>query len=164
MIILGIDPGLARMGYGVIEENGGRYRMIQYGILGTPPGESLPIRLRSIFVGVNQLMDTYKPDEVAFEELFFTKNVTNGIAVSEARGAALVAVVTRTEALYEYTPMQIKQAITGYGKADKKQIQEMVRMLLGMEEQPKPDDAADALAVALTHSMSSKLRNLYKIR
>ena len=164
MTILGIDPGLARMGYGVIETDGSRNRMIQYGILGTQPGQSMPLRLRTIFIGVNQLMDTFHPDEVAFEELFFAKNVTTGIPVAEARGAALVAAVTRTEALFEYTPMQIKQAITGYGKADKRQMQEMVRMLLGMVEIPQPDDAADALAVALTHSMTRKLSSLYKIR
>lgn len=163
MIILGIDPGLARMGYGVIKAENGRHTLLQYGILGTEPGESLPYRLRSVFLGVNQLMDTFQPDEVAFEELFFSKNVTTGMAVSAARGAALVAAVTRTERLFEYTPMQIKQSVTGYGKADKRQVQEMVRMILGMDEIPKPDDAADALAVALTHAMSSKMRGIYRI-
>lgn len=164
MIILGIDPGLATMGYGVIEENLGRHRLIHYGILGTPAGQPLPQRLRTIFIGVNQLMDTFTPDDVAFEELFFAKNVTTGMAVSAARGAALVAAAQRTDNLYEYTPMQVKQAVTGHGKADKRQVQEMVRILLHMDAIPKPDDAADALAVALAHAASARMHNLFKIQ
>ncbi len=164
MIILGIDPGLATMGYGVIEANMGRHRMIQYGTLLTPAKQPMPQRLRTIFIGVNQLMDTFSPDEVAFEELFFSKNVTTGMAVSAARGAALVAAAQRTDNLFEYTPMQVKQAVTGHGKADKRQVQEMVRMLLNLDEIPKPDDAADALAVALAHAASSKMRHLFRIQ
>lgn len=164
MIILGIDPGLATMGYGVIEVSMGRHRLIQYGTLGTPAGQPMPQRLRTIFIGVNQLMDTFEPEEIAFEELFFSKNVTTGMAVSAARGAALVAAAQRTDNLFEYTPMQVKQAVTGHGKADKRQVQEMVRMLLNMSEIPKPDDAADALAVALAHAASSKMRNLFRIQ
>ena len=152
------------MGYGVIRSENGRQELIHYGTLGTPPGQPLPQRLRSLYVGVNQLMDTFEPDEVAFEELFFSKNVTTGMAVSAARGVALVAVVQRTENLYEYTPMQIKQAVTGQGKADKRQVQEMVKMLLRMDEIPKPDDAADAIAVALTHAASARMRHLFKIQ
>lgn len=163
MIILGIDPGIAIMGYGVIESDGSRHRLIQYGALTTSAHSPTPARLRAIFTGVNQLMDMYKPDDVAFEELFFTKNVTTGIAVAEARGAALVAAAQRTENLYEYTPMQIKQAITGYGKADKPQMQNMVKLLLNMREIAKPDDAADALAVAITHANSSRMKGMYRI-
>jgi crossover junction endodeoxyribonuclease RuvC len=122
------------------------------------------LRLRAIFQGVNELLDIYRPDEVAFEELFFVQNVTTGMAVSAARGAALVAVATRTENLYEYTPMQIKQAVTGYGKADKQQVQRMVKALLNMDEIAKPDDAADALAVALTHANSMQMKKLFKIK
>ncbi len=164
MIILGIDPGLATMGYGVIHTENDRHRLIQYGVLTTQAGQPTPQRLRSIFLGVNQLLDVYAPDEVAFEELFFSKNVTTGMAVSAARGAALVAAATRTDNLYEYTPMQIKQAVTGHGKADKQQVQSMVRILLGMREIARPDDAADALAVAITHAHSLNMRHLYKIK
>ncbi len=164
MIILGIDPGIAIMGYGVIESDGNRHRLIQYGALTTAAHTPTPSRLRAIFTGVNQLMDMFTPDDVAFEELFFSKNVTTGMAVSAARGAALVAAAQRTENLYEYTPMQIKQAVTGYGKADKHQVQNMVRLLLSMPEIAKPDDAADALAVAITHANSANMKNLYKIQ
>ena len=164
MVILGIDPGLARLGYGVIEVEGDRRRVIQYGMLTTPAGQPMPQRLQSLFRGMNQLMDIYQPDEVAFEELFFSKNITTGMAVSMARGVALVAVVERTPNLYEYTPMQIKQAVTGYGGADKHQVQMMVKMLLNMKEIAKPDDAADALAVALTHANSMHAKHLFRIQ
>lgn len=164
MIILGIDPGLGTMGYGVIEAQGDKRRVIQYGVISTRPGEDTPQRLRSVFKGVNQLLDIYQPDDVAFEELFFSKNVTTGMAVSAARGAAIVAVAERTENLYEYTPNQIKQAVTGYGRADKHQVQQMVKLLLHMEDIARPDDAADALAVALTHANSVNQKQLFKIR
>ncbi|MDL2206335.1 crossover junction endodeoxyribonuclease RuvC [Eubacteriales bacterium OttesenSCG-928-N13] len=164
MIILGIDPGLATLGYGVIETDRGKHKLVQYGTLVTQPKQPLPQRLRAIFIGMNQLMDTYQPDEVAFEELFFSKNVTTGMAVASARGVALVAVAQRTENLYEYTPMQVKQAITGHGKADKQQMQQMVRVLLNMKEIAKPDDAADALAVAITHANSMAMKHLFRIQ
>ncbi len=164
MIILGIDPGLATLGYGVIEAVNDKRRLIQYGTLTTPAGQPMPQRLRAIFQGMNQLMDIYQPDDVAFEELFFSKNITTGMAVSAARGVALVAVVQRTDNLYEYTPMQIKQAVTGYGGADKHQVQQMVRMLLNMKEIARPDDAADALAVALTHANSMHMKKMFKIQ
>ena len=164
MIILGIDPGLATLGYGVIEADNNKRRMIQFGTLTTPAGQPMPQRLRAIFQGMNQLMDIYQPDDVAFEELFFSKNITTGMAVSAARGVALVAVAQRTENLYEYTPMQIKQAVTGYGGADKHQVQQMVRMLLNMKEIARPDDAADALAVALTHANSMNMKKMFRIQ
>ena len=164
MIILGIDPGLATLGYGVIEVVNDKRRLIQYGTLTTPAGEPMPQRLRAIFQGMNQLMDIYRPDDVAFEELFFSKNITTGMAVSAARGVALVAVVQRTDNLYEYTPMQIKQAVTGYGGADKHQVQQMVKMLLNMKDIARPDDAADALAVALTHANSMHMKKMFKIK
>ena len=164
MIILGIDPGLATLGYGVIEAVNDKRRLIQYGTLTTPAGQPMPQRLRAIFQGMNQLMDIYQPDDVAFEELFFSKNITTGMAVSAARGVALVAVVQRTENLYEYTPMQIKQAVTGYGGADKHQVQQMVKMLLNMKDIARPDDAADALAVALTHANSMNMKKMFKIK
>ena len=164
MIILGIDPGLATLGYGVIEVVNDKRRLIQFGTLTTPAGEPMPQRLRAIFQGMNQLMDIYQPDDVAFEELFFSKNITTGMAVSAARGVALVAVVQRTDNLYEYTPMQIKQAVTGYGGADKHQVQQMVKMLLSMKEIARPDDAADALAVALTHANSMHMKKMFRIK
>ena len=164
MIILGIDPGLATLGYGVIEVVNDRRRMVTFGTLTTPAGEHMPQRLRAIFQGMNQLMDIYRPDDVAFEELFFSKNITTGMAVSAARGVALVAVVQRTDNLYEYTPMQIKQAVTGYGGADKRQVQQMVKMLLNMQEIARPDDAADALAVALTHANSMHMKKMFRIQ
>ena len=164
MIILGIDPGLATLGYGVIEADNNKRRLIQFGTLTTPAGQPMPQRLRAIFQGMNQLMDIYRPDDVAFEELFFSKNITTGMAVSAARGVALVAVVQRTDNLYEYTPMQIKQAVTGYGGADKHQVQQMVRMLLNMKDIARPDDAADALAVALTHANSMNMKKMFKIQ
>ena len=164
MVILGIDPGLATLGYGVIETQGDRRRMIQFGTVTTPAGVAMPYRLRAIAQGVRQLMDVYQPDEVAFEELFFSKNITTGMAVSMARGVALATVVERTDNLYEYTPMQIKQAVTGYGGADKHQVQLMVKMLLGMKDIARPDDAADALAVALTHANSMNMKKLFKIQ
>ncbi len=164
MVILGIDPGLATLGYGVIETQGDRRHMIQFGTVTTPAGVAMPYRLRAIAQGVRQLMDVYHPDEVAFEELFFSKNITTGMAVSMARGVALATVVERTDNLYEYTPMQIKQAVTGYGGADKHQVQLMVKMLLGMKDIARPDDAADALAVALTHANSMHAKHLFKIQ
>ena len=164
MIILGIDPGLATLGYGVIEADDNRRRLIQFGTLTTPAGQPMPQRLRAIFQGMNQLMDIYQPYDVAFEELFFSKNITTGMAVSAARGVALVAVVQRTDNLYEYTPMQIKQAVTGYGGADKHQVQQMVKMLLNMKEIARPDDAADALAVAITHANSMHMKKMFKIQ
>ena len=164
MTILGIDPGLATLGWGVVEQAGSRLRLVQYGVLSTRPGVPMPHRLRSIYIGMQQLIETYRPDDIAFEELFFSKNITTGMAVSMARGVAMVAVVERTPNLYEYTPMQIKQAVTGYGGADKHQVQQMVRLLLNMKEIARPDDAADALAVALTHANSANAKHLFKIQ
>ena len=163
MIILGIDPGLATLGYGVIHTENDRHRLIQYGVLTTRPAQTLPMRLNSLYKGMNQLLDTFSPDEVAFEELFFSKNITTGMAVSSARGVSLLAVAQRTDEIYEYTPMQIKQAVTGYGKADKRQVQQMVKLLLNLPEIPRPDDAADGLAIAITHAHSMRMRQNYRI-
>jgi len=164
MIILGVDPGLATIGWGVIESDGHRHRLLQYGTLNTDTKSTLPIRLRSIYEGVKQLTQIFHPDHIAVEELFFARNVTTALSVGSARGVILVAAAQYTENLYEYTPMQIKQAVVGYGKADKQQVQSMVKLLLGLDEIPRPDDAADALAVAVTHAHSAKSRALFKIR
>lgn len=164
MRILGIDPGLATMGWGVIETNGYRERLVQYGAILTYPTDRFPTRLACIESGVKGLIDTFKPDEIAFEELFFSKNITTGIQVAGARGVALAACQGYTDKLYEYTPMQIKQAITGYGNAEKKQMQQMVRMRLGLSEIPKPDDAADAVACAITHAHAGVMREQFRIK
>ena len=164
MRILGIDPGLATMGWGVIETDGYRERLVQYGALITYPRDTFPTRLDSLYTGVKGLIDTFKPDEIAFEELFFSKNITTGIQVAGARGVALAACQSYTDRLYEYTPMQIKQAMTGYGNAEKKQMQQMVRMRLGLMENPKPDDAADAVACAITHAHAGVMREQFRIK
>lgn len=164
MIILGVDPGLATVGWGVIETDSHRHRLLQYGTLNTGAKETLPIRLRSIYEGFMELIEIFHPDHIAVEELFFARNVTTALSVGSARGVILVAAVRHTENLFEYTPMQIKQAVVGYGKADKQQVQSMVKLLLSMEKIPSPDDAADALAVAITHAHSVKSQSMFKIR
>lgn len=162
--ILGIDPGLATMGWGVIEADGYREKLVQYGALITYPRDTFPTRLRCIYTGVQGLLQTFKPDEIAFEELFFSKNVTTGIQVGGARGVALVACQAYTDKLFEYTPMQIKQAVVGYGGADKHQVQMMVRMLLGLKEIPRPDDAADAVAWRHLHAHAGAGREHFRIK
>ena len=158
MIIVGFDPGLATLGYGVIKkEKGKKPEMIDYGIVSTPKDENLAVRLCMLEKGVKQIIDTYKPDEIAIEELFFAKNVKTAIAVAHARGVILLTAVKECGQIFEYTPLQIKQALTGYGRADKKQIQQMVKTFLNLKAVPKPDDAADALAVALCHGQTSSI-------
>lgn len=164
MIVLGIDPGYALMGWGVVESVGSRMRLMGYGCIETKAGTPMQHRLRTLQLGVKDLVNIYHPDEVAFEELFFAQNVTTALMVGAARGAAIIAAAEYTENLYEYTPMQIKQAITGYGKADKKQIQQMVKLLLHMDEVPKPDDAADAIACAITHCQAGHARVQFKMK
>jgi len=160
MIVLGIDPGTATTGFGVIESEGGRLRPIDVGVLLTQPGETLPNRLKSISADINTLLDKYRPDTVATEKLFFYNNVTNGISVSAALGVILLAIAQRDLPWAEYTPMQVKQAVSGYGGADKRQVQANVTRLLGLIEVPRPDDAADALAVAICHAHAFKLGSL----
>ena len=164
MIILGIDPGIATLGYGVIEKDErGNFRAVDYGVVTTPKEEGLPVRLAILEEGVKKILDKFHPDEVAMEELFFSKNITTGIAVAHARGVALLTCVKACGRLYEYTPMQIKQALTGYGKAEKKQIQSVVASMLRLQSIPKPDDAADALGIALCHGFSSKFGELFAV-
>lgn len=163
MTILGIDPGLATMGWGAISYDGVKPKILDYGALITPPDMPMPQRLMSLYDGVEELCRRFDPDDIAMEELFFCKNVTTAIAVGEARGAAMVAMRKHTNNLFEYTPMQIKQAVTGYGKADKKQVQQMVKLLLNLPEIPRPDDAADGLAIAITHAHSMRMRQNYRI-
>ncbi len=164
MIILGIDPGLATLGYGVIEKDArGNCRAVDFGVVVTPKDEGLPVRLAMLEEGINRILAKFDPDEIAMEELFFSKNITTGIAVAHARGVALLTCVKHCGKLYEYTPMQIKQALTGYGKADKKQMQSVVTSLLKLKTVPKPDDAADALAIALCHAFTSRFGELFAV-
>ena len=164
MIVLGIDPGLATMGWGVLRSERGKFETIDYGVVLTPKGETLPVRLAMLEEGVKKLVDKYQPDEIALEELFFNNNITTGINVAQARGVILLTCVKNCGRLYEYTPLQIKQALTGYGRAEKRQIQIMVKTLLRLDTIPKPDDAADALAVALTHCQTNRLSAPFGIR
>ena len=152
MIVLGIDPGLATLGWGVIESAGGRQRLMEYGCILTTPDQTLPDRLLTIQNEMGALLTRFQPDEIAFEELFFARNVTTALTVGAARGVSVAVCAAYTPKLYEYTPMQVKQAMVGYGKAEKRQIQGMVKLLLRMDDIARPDDAADALAIALTHS------------
>lgn len=164
MIILGIDPGLAIVGYGVINTQKGNSTVIDYGVINTPKEDSVPVRLEKIYKGMIDLVDKFKPDCISIEELFFNTNTTTGINVAQARGVILLVCQQKGLKMYEYTPLQIKQALTGYGKAEKKQIQFMVARLLQLKAVPKPDDAADGLAVALTHAQTARLGGLFSIR
>ena len=154
MIILGIDPGVAIVGWGVLESDRGRIRPIAYGAITTPAHTAIEFRLAMIERDLTALIEKYRPEEMAIEELFFDKNITTGIAVAEARGVILCAAHRLGVAISEYTPMQVKQAVVGYGKADKRQIIEMVTRLLGLAKPPKPDDTADAIAIAICHAQS----------
>lgn len=153
--ILGIDPGTGILGFGVIDAFGGKSKMIDAGVIRTPASEADAIRLKTIFDELSEVIRETKPEELAVEKLFFAQNVTTAMTVSQARGVVLLCGQQAGLKIYEYTPLQIKHALTGYGRADKKQIQEMVRTILGLKDVPKPDDAADALAAALTHSQTS---------
>ena len=164
MIILGIDPGLATMGYGVIEKKpNGDAVAVDYGVVLTPKDESLPVRLAMLEEGLNKVLNKFKPAEVAVDELFFSKNITTGIPVAHARGVILLTCIKFCGRLYEYTPMQIKQALTGYCRADKVQMMHVVTSLLHFSKIPRPDDAADALAVALCHAHTSRFGKLFGI-
>lgn len=149
MIVLGIDPGTARLGYGVIDTAEGTPAMIDYGIAETHPTDTMPDRLLQIYGNIRILLNDHDPDVMAVEKLFFARNVTTALAVGQARGVVLLAAAERGIPVREYSPSEIKHAIVGYGKADKIQIQEMVRIILGLDHIPRPDDAADALAIAV---------------
>ena len=151
MIVIGIDPGTAIMGYGIIEYRSSKHKAVAYGVLRTNKDEKTEDRLKILFLGVNRLLDEYKPDVMAVEELFFNRNITNAISVGQARGVALLAAGLREIPVGEYTPLQVKQAVVGYGRAEKHQVQFMIRKILGLKETPKPDDAADALAIAICY-------------
>ena len=158
MLILGIDPGFAIVGFGLVEAAGGRARLVQCGAITTPAGESLPARLLQISDDMDQLLEQFKPEAMAIEELFFNNNITTGIGVAQARGVLLLAAERHGVPIYEYTPSQVKQAVVGYGKAEKRQVMDMTRRLLHLKAVPRPDDAADALALALCHARSATSR------
>lgn len=160
MKVLGIDPGLATTGFGCVIKEGNRLRMHKYGVFRTPATMPLPARLLSIHQQFRELVSEWTPDAVAMEELFFSNNAKTAFLVGQARGVLLLGSGLLGVRTYSYTPPQIKQGITGYGKADKRQIQEMVRRLLNLSDIPKPDDAADALAIAICHIHAVKLKSL----
>jgi len=157
--ILGIDPGTGILGFGVVDvEKSGKVKLVTAGVVKSPAHTPLDDRLLDIYDSLREVMEETKPDEVVIEKLFFAKNVTTAISVAHARGVAMLVAKQAGVKIAEYTPLQIKQTMTGYGRAEKKQVQEMVRVHLGLSEVPKPDDAADALAAAITHVMMGKLR------
>ena len=152
MLVLGIDPGSAITGFGLVKEAGNNLRAVDYGCIRTAPSEPLEARLQKIYLEVCQLIEKYKPDHFAVEELFFNKNVRTALTVGQARGVILLAGAQCGLMVHEYTPLQVKQAVVGYGRAEKAQIQFMVKTMLSLPAIPKPDDVADALAVAICHS------------
>lgn len=154
MRILGIDPGTGILGFGVIESNKGKVELVDGGVIRTPVKEDDAVRLQTIFDELTDIIVQSKPQVMAVEKLFFAQNITTAMTVSQARGVVLLCGKQAGLELFEYTPLQIKQALTGYGRADKKQIQEMVKVILKLKEVPKPDDCADALACAICHSMT----------
>jgi crossover junction endodeoxyribonuclease RuvC len=157
MRILGIDPGTGILGFGVIDVSGTKLQLVDAGVIRTPVKEDDAVRLQTIYEELTDIIVQTKPSVMSVEKLFFARNVTTAMTVAQARGVVLLCGQQAGLTLFEYTPMQIKQAITGYGKADKKQMQEMVRILLALKEVPKPDDAADALAAAITHANVARL-------
>jgi crossover junction endodeoxyribonuclease RuvC len=160
MLVLGIDPGTAITGYGFIHEEGNSVRAVAYGAITTPSYWSLPQRLVALHTELSQLIALHRPASAAVEQIFFSRNVRTALAVGHARGAVLLALAQAGLPVAEYTPLEVKQAVTGYGRAGKEQIQEMVRILTGLPEAPKPDDVADALAVAICHLYTSRLGGL----
>ncbi len=155
MRTLGIDPGTATMGWGVVEFNRGHLRLIDVGALTTPSGMPQPERLLQLYNGLRSIIERLHPDTAAVEELFFGKNVNTALSVGQARGVALLALAQAGVPVYEYKPLAVKQAVAGYGGADKRQMQEMVRLTLGLASVPRPDDAADALAIAICHAYTA---------
>ena len=155
MRILGIDPGIATIGFGIIDSNKNQYSFVNCGIISTEAHTSLSERLNIIYDDITNVIESFKPDVVAIEELFFNTNITTGISVAHGRGVILLACKKSGLEIFEYTPLQVKQSVVGYGRAQKKQVMEMVKKLCGLKDVPKPDDAADAIALALCHARST---------
>ncbi|MFT9494040.1 crossover junction endodeoxyribonuclease RuvC [Anaerosolibacter sp.] len=164
MVILGIDPGIAIMGFGVIEYKGNQFKTIDYGAVTTDAKEIIPIRLKKIYEGLEDIIAKHNPSVMAIEELFFNKNAKTALLVGHARGVAILAAANNGIPIFEYTPLQVKQGVVGYGRADKKQIQIMTKTLLNLKLVPKPDDVADALAVAICHAHSGVFEGLFKMK
>ena len=160
MLVLGIDPGTATTGYGLVRETRDGLELVAYGVFSTPAGQEAKLRLVSLYQQLNEILLLHRPNTAAVEKLFFSRNVTTAMAVGQARGVTLLALAQAGLSIAEYTPLQIKQAVAGYGGADKSQMQQMTRALLGLNDIPRPDDAADALAVAICHLHSQRFLNL----
>ena len=166
MIILGIDPGIAIVGYGIIEYKNGLFRTLAYGAITTPAHTSVESRLKTVYDDLDEIIKKYKPDDMAVEELFFNNNPKTAIAVAEARGVILLCAMKNGVNIQEYTPLQVKQSVVGYGRAEKKQVMLMVNSILGLKNGPKLDDTADALAIAICHAHTggSRLKDFYNLR
>lgn len=160
MRILGIDPGIAIVGYGVVDKEGNRYKTVAYDAVTTKAHTPLEDRLEKVYNGVCEIIKEYKPDAMSIEELFFNNNAKTALTVGQARGVIILAAVQNHIPVYEYTPLQVKQALTGYGRASKSQIQQMMKSMLGLTEIPKPDDVADALAIAVCHGNSMRFNSI----
>ncbi len=160
MLVLGIDPGTAITGFGLVREDQAGLALVDYGVITTPAGQPLPERLQTIYQGLRDVVTQHQPQTAAVEELFFSRNARTALSVGHARGVTLLALADAGLSIHEYKPLEIKQAVAGYGGADKRQVQEMVRMLLGLDHVPQPDDAADAVAVAVCHIHSAHMKAL----
>jgi len=160
MRILGIDPGYAIMGYGIIDKNGNQFKNVAYGVVTTGKEMSMPDRLKCLYEGLTSVIIEYQPEEASIEQLFFNTNTATAIYVGQARGVAILSCANLSLSIFEYTPLEIKTSLTGYGRAGKTQVQTMVKMILGLSSIPKPDDAADALAAALCHGYSGNSKKI----
>jgi crossover junction endodeoxyribonuclease RuvC len=158
--VMGLDPGTATTGFGVVEGDGDALQLVEYGAIITPPNLPMPERLRLIYLKLTELIAHLQPEALSVEKLFFNKNVTTALSVGQARGVALLAAANASVPVFEYTPLEVKQAMVGYGRATKDQMQQMVRMVLQLDHTPHPDDAADALAIAICHVQSARMRGL----
>jgi crossover junction endodeoxyribonuclease RuvC len=163
MIIMGIDPGFAITGFGIVKYEGNKFKVIDYGAVITKAGINLPERLRKMYDELELVINKYTPDAIAVEELFFNKNIKTALTVGHGRGVALLAAAKAGNQVFEYTPLQVKQAVTGYGRADKNQMEQMVKAILNLEKVPKPDDVSDALAVAICHGHSHRMGLLQRL-
>lgn len=163
MRFLGLDPGLAILGFGIIDEEGNKLKLVDYGIINSEPDITFPERLKLLYYDLDFLINRYKPEIVAVEELFYNRNATTAIKVAQARGVQVLCCQQHELPLYEFTPLQVKQTITGYGRADKKQVQLMVKNLLNMDHMPQPDDAADAIAIAICLSFAGRFKDQYRM-
>ncbi len=164
MIVLGIDPGFAIVGYGFVEYKGNKFTPLEYGAITTEAHTPMMERFKKLYDGMCEILDRIRPDAVAIEELFFNSNQKTAIAVAQARGILLIAAINKGIPVYEYTPLQVKQAVVGYGRAEKVQIQQMVKIMLNLEKVPKPDDTADALAIAICHAHSNHGNKLFGLQ